>query len=424
MMKVKSEYKTTKLGEIPGDWEFDTLDSITIEHKQGYYTKEAYSNKGTKLIRITDLRNQTINYDSMPNLEVSVADYEAYKVKPGDFLFARSGAIGRYGIARNFGEKAIFASYIIRFRFNQKKALNNFIGYFYQSYYSERQLSKITQGSSNININANNIKSLQIPLPPIKEQQKIAEILSTVDEQIEQTDQLIEKTKELKKGLMQQLLTKGIGHTEFKHSEISEIPIEWEIKTLKEISSSKGDYGIGASAIEYNLNKPRYLRITDISEDGKLLDNDIRGFDSEKYEPYILKVNDIVFARTGNSTGKSYIYKKEDGDLVYAGFLIKFSIDQNISNSQFIFYTTQTLRYKNWVSKMSVRSGQPGINSKEYGELLMPVPSLEEQHKIAEIISSVDEDIDVYEEEKSKYEELKKGLMQQLLTGKTRVKVD
>ncbi|WP_347043161.1 restriction endonuclease subunit S, partial [Bacteroides fragilis] len=100
----------------------------------------------------------------------------------------------------------------------------------------------ITQGSSNININANNIKELKVAIPSMEEQEKIASILSTVDEQIDNVDGLIEKNKELKKGLMQQLLTKGIGHTKFKKSEVGEIPEEWEVMVLEDVCDILDSY--------------------------------------------------------------------------------------------------------------------------------------------------------------------------------------
>lgn len=202
-----TEFKESIFGSIPITWKITNFDALTIDHKQGYYTKESYVESGVKIVRITDLQNPRINYKNMPMLDISDKDFDAYKVTEGDFLFARSGAIGRYGIVENLVDKAIFASYLIRFKFDLTKVKNRFLGYFYESSFSEQQLKMITQGSSNININANNIKALKIVLPPLKEQEKIVEILSSVDDQIDIYEQERAKYEELKKGLMQQLLT-------------------------------------------------------------------------------------------------------------------------------------------------------------------------------------------------------------------------
>lgn len=199
-------------------------------------------------------------------------------------------------------------------------------------------------------------------------------------------------------------------------TELGEIPTDWKVNTLGEISLGKGEYGIGASATEYMEGMPRYLRITDIGDNCRILFNDIKGLDDENYEKYILKYGDIVFARTGNTTGKGYAYEEKDGELVYAGFLIKFSINNKIAKSKFIKYIIQSKRYWDWVGVMSTRSGQPGINSNEYSSFNIQIPPIEEQEKIASILSTVDEKIDNVDELIEKNKELKKGLMQQLLT--------
>ena len=142
----------------------------------------------------------------MPLLQITQKDFEQYKISNGDFLFARSGAIGRYGIVED-GTEAVFGSYIIRFKFDKNKILNRFFGYLYETSIIWKQLQAITQGSSNININANNIKALKIPLPKLEEQQAIATILSDMDAEIAALEQKRDKTRALKQGMMQELLT-------------------------------------------------------------------------------------------------------------------------------------------------------------------------------------------------------------------------
>lgn len=421
MMEVNNGYKFTELGEIPSDWEFKTLDSITIEHKQGYYTKEAYSDKGTKLIRITDLHNQTIDYDRMPTLEVSIDDYESYKVDPGDFLFARSGAIGRFGIVRDYDEKAIFASYIIRFKFNQKKASNDFIGYFYQSDYSERQLNKITQGSSNININANNIKSLKIPLPSLKEQQKIAEILSTVDGHIDQTDQLIEKSKELKKGLMQDLLTKGIGHNSYKQTEIGLLPSEWTYDYIDNFAERKSGHTPDKKNISYWQGTIPWISLADLSKLDKRYIFETNTYTTSEgvnnSSAIVLPKGTIVISRDA-TVGKIGIMGSE---MATSQHFINYVCGENLNNIYLYYYL---LSKKELFKRIAIGSTIKTIGLDFFKKLKIVVPPIDEQIKITNILTSVDEDIEGYEQEKMKYEKLKKGLMQQLLTGKTRVKVD
>ncbi|MGB7890965.1 MAG: restriction endonuclease subunit S [Microcoleus sp.] len=199
-------YQETEIGAIPKDWGLCQVSKVTVGHKQGYYTKDKYVENGTRLVRITDLYNPRIDYEAMPMLHISDKDFEQYKISKGDFLFARSGAIGRYGIV---GENidAIFGSYIIRFNFNENKLLNSFFGYVFETQIMWKQLLSITQGSSNINIKAGNIKALTIPLPDTEEQRSIATLLCDMDTEIVALEQRRDKTHALKQGMMQELLT-------------------------------------------------------------------------------------------------------------------------------------------------------------------------------------------------------------------------
>ncbi|MBF8278478.1 MAG: hsdS, partial [Candidatus Brocadiaceae bacterium] len=198
--------KQTEIGVIPKDWAMVKVNDITINHRQGYYTKDKYVNDGAYLVRITDLLNPRINYFGMPKLNISKSDFELYKIKKGDFLFARSGAIGRYGIVYE-DVNAVFGSYIIRFTFDIAKVINEYFGFLYETELVLKQLLSITQGSSNININANNIKSIKIPLPTLLEQTAISQILSDMDAEIEALEQKLDKYRMIKQGMMQELLT-------------------------------------------------------------------------------------------------------------------------------------------------------------------------------------------------------------------------
>lgn len=192
---------------------------------------------------------------------------------------------------------------------------------------------------------------------------------------------------------------------------------EWKKSNLGNISSNEM-YGMNSAAKDYDgFNK--YIRITDISEtSNKFIPNPLTSPDGDLEDKYKLKKGDIVFARTGASTGKTYLYDDNDRNLYFAGFLIKFHIDN--ANPKFIFYNTLKEEYLNWVSVMSVRSGQPGINSNEYKKLPIILPSLDEQNKISNFLTSIDKKIDLLERKHQFYQEFKKFLMQQIFTQKLR----
>jgi len=179
----------------------------------------------------------------------------------------------------------------------------------------------------------------------------------------------------------------------YKMTELGLIPNDWKVSKLRDICTGKGTYGINAAAVSYDKNLPTYLRITDIDVDGTFISNKKKSVNHQDSDNFYLNVGDIVFARTGNTTGKSYLYNKADGKLVYAGFLIKFSPDKELYSVNFLKHFTETKIYWDWVKVMSTRSGQPGINEKQYSGLSLPFPPLKEQKKIAKILSTVDNKI-------------------------------
>jgi len=191
----------------------------------------------------------------------------------------------------------------------------------------------------------------------------------------------------------------------------------WVKSNLGNVSSDEM-YGMNSAATDFDgFNK--YIRITDISESSnKFVPSPLTSPDGNLDEKFKLKEGDIVFARTGASTGKTYIYDKNDGNLYFAGFLIKFNI--NKAYPKFVFYNTLKDEYKNWVSVMSVRSGQPGINSNEYKKLPLNIPSLDEQKKISDFLESIDSKINLLKKKYEYYQEFKKYLMQQIFAGKLR----
>ena len=170
---------------------------------------------------------------------------------------------------------------------------------------------------------------------------------------------------------------------------------EWKTYTLEEICTGKGTYGIGASAVAYDSNKYTYLRITDINDDGTLNKGELKSVDDEEAYKYILQKNDIVFARTGNSTGRSYFYDGTDGELVYAGFLIKFSLDPSKVNPRIMKYYTHSQDYYDWVKSFDTGGTRGNINAKTYGLMPITLPPREVQDKIVEVLKSIDEKIDL-----------------------------
>ena len=271
------------------------------------------------------------------------------------------------------------------------------------------RLLDLNQGTSIKGFVREDLISLPISLPSKEEQTKIASFLSAVDEKISQLTQKHELLNQYKQGMMQKLFSQEIR---FKADDGSEFG-EWEERKLSEISQ-KAMYGMNAAATEYDgINK--YLRITDICEFSNSFKKDnLTSPNAELFDRYKLQLGDLLFARTGASVGKSYLYREDDGITYFAGFLIRFSLNTNLVIPYFIFLQTLIKEFCQWVVTNSMRSGQPGINAEEYSSYIFKVPCLEEQTKIANFLSSIDQKIEVVAQQIEQAKTWKKGLLQQM----------
>lgn len=155
----------------------------------------------------------------------------------------------------------------------------------------------------------------------------------------------------------------------------------------------KGSYGIAASAVERKADLPTYLRITDIFDDGTLNLSELKSVDAPNSDKYILKPNDIVFARTGGSTGRNYFYDGSDGVFVYAGFLIKFSIDPEKVNPKYVKYYCRSKQYNDWVQSFNTGSTRGNINAQIFGNMEIPLPERKQQDYLVSILEPIDEKI-------------------------------
>jgi type I restriction enzyme S subunit len=171
-----------------------------------------------------------------------------------------------------------------------------------------------------------------------------------------------------------------------------------------------GNYGIPASAEDFDADKVRYLRITDISTDGNLLDSDKKSVSSPNIDKYILSEGDIVFARTGNSTGKTYYHEDKNGKLAYAGFLIKYSLDPKKVNPKYLRYFTISTEYLTWVSNLSLGSTRGNINAQTFCQCPILLPSRKQQDLLVSVLSALDSKIELNNRINAELESLAKTI--------------
>lgn len=288
-----------------------------------------------------------------------------------------------------------------------------FLSYFLKT--KGEALLGCSQGMAIKGFTKEDISRLDIAFPSLEEQQKIADCLTSIDELITAQAKKFETLKAHKKGLVQKLFP-AEGETvpklrflEFRGSK------DWVESSLGACLSSKPEYGINAPAVPFSEELPTYLRITDISESGNYIKSKKVSVAKEVTEKNYLQDGDIVLARTGASVGKAYKYRNADGNLVFAGFLIRVRPNIEKLNSELLFQFLSTDQYWFWVNFSSARSGQPGINGAEYASLPIPLPpTMSEQKKVADCLASVDKLIAGQAKKINAIKAHKKGLMQQL----------
>ena len=189
---------------------------------------------------------------------------------------------------------------------------------------SAQGFGRIANGITRFGLTLDATRNLAILLPPLPEQMAIAAVLDSIDDAIEGTEAVIAATEQLRDSLLHQLLTRGVPgwHTEWKEAPgLGTILAAWEVVRLGEVCAPP-EYGASASARPFDPKLPRYVRITDITDDGRLRKADVASADPSAVDGYELGPGDLLFARSGATVGKTYLYRPEDGPCVYAGYLI------------------------------------------------------------------------------------------------------
>ena len=253
--------------------------------------------------------------------------------------------------------------------------------------WSAKMKSSAAAGTMQI-VNRTEFSELKTWLPSLIEQQAISDFFRQLDNLITLHQRKLDKLHKVKRSLLERMFPRnGANVPEIRFSGFTDA---WEQRKLGEISESF-EYGLNAAATEYD-GKHKYIRITDIDDSTHLfLQDDLTSpdIDFSTADDYLLQEGDVLFARTGASVGKTYIYRRSDGDLYFAGFLIRAKIKSDY-DADFVFQNTLTDSYDSYIRITSQRSGQPGVNAQEYANFALSVPSLAEQKKIGAYFSHLD----------------------------------
>lgn len=430
---LREGYKEVQFGprpmNIPSEWEVRKLDHLT--NNSGSYGANVsaveYDPKKPRYIRITDIGDDGFLKDD-DRKSISCDDAEGYYLSAGDLLFARTGATaGKSYLCREGGTDSAYAGYLIRFGLDESQVDTDFLALYVQSKLYDDWVDRITRHGAQQNINATEYRHLDVLYPPIPEQRRIADILSTVDKQIQQTEEIINETKELKQGLIQDLIFFGRNPNGSQTVQIgpmtTEIAESWDVTTVGEVTT-KVQYG-SSESLSAEGEHPVF-RMNNI-EDGKMVSSPMKysSLEEDQVEKYLVKKGDILFNRTNSIdlVGKSGIFDLE-GDYVFASYLIRLRTDEKM-NPYFLNYYLNSHIGQDILFSIATRgASQANINATNLKTVKVPHPPREQQDRIVNQIQKVEEKIERERETKQHLQELKHGLMQDLLTGKVRVNTE
>ena len=232
------------------------------------------------------------------------------------------------------------------------------------------------KGMAQRNLDMPSFKKIIIPIPPLSEQQRIVSELDLLSSIIEKKKAQLKEYDQLAQSIFYDMFGDPI-----------ENPKGWEVKKLGEVAKEKLSYGSGASAVPYD-NEIRYVRITDIKDDGEL-NCDIVSPNTYD-DKYLLSDGDILFARSGATVGKTFLYKEKYGKCIYAGYLIRLIPNAKIVIPSYVYGFTKSPYYRSFVAKAQNAVAQPNINAKQYSELSIPLPPLPLQQSFASKIEGIE----------------------------------
>jgi type I restriction enzyme, S subunit len=441
--KVKQGYKLVKTlfgkyEEIPDDWEIKKLGQIISKTQLGTGRVGVVGGKGIPLLKMGNLTFGKFNFNKLEKIPLSeVESGESYLLEKNDFIFNTRNSeklVGKCSVWKDDLPKAIFNNNLMRISFSHEVNNSEYISYFFNSPFGRLSLRRLVDRTTSVAaIYFGQLKILKLFLPKIQEQQRITSILSGIDNLIDSYDKAIEYSTKLKRGLMQQLFTKGIAQKKFKKvkwlfgKEI-EIPEKWEIKRTVDIGKDFGDSPFGSllKSKDYTKKGIPVLQGKNIKNNQFVWKNGIfvskEKFDSLKRSH--CNIGDLVFQKIG-TIGVVAIIPKLDSHETYllSTNMMKMSVKETIMDIKFTYYLFVADKMQKQIQSMARGNVQPIFNFTTLKKLLVVVPPISEQQKIASILNTIDSKITGLKSKKTYIESLKKELMQKLLIGQIRVKV-
>lgn len=410
---------------LPEGWKWVRLGEVVEKIRNGYvYSFQQIKKEGIPITRIESISEGCIDENKVGYLDLTHNELvKDFKLEVGDILFSHINSfehVGKTSIYKGKPSFLIHGMNLLLLRAKKSICSPFFLIFLLKSEEIRGKIRNLSgQAVNQVSVNTFDLYNLKLPLPPLPEQQKIAEILETIDNAIEKTEKIIEKFQRIKQGLMQDLLTKGIDEKgnirsekthKFKDSPLGRIPEEWEVVRLGEVGelrkekalSPKNNIYIGLENIEKGTGKIN----------GFIPSDEIKGISN------IFKTGDILFGKLRPNLRKFW-YAKYNG-YCSTEFLVIFPINEKIIK-EFLYLVIGSNNFLNLAESKVFGTKMPRTSWDILKNYSFPLPPLPEQQRIAEILSQIDETIEKEQKYKEKLERLKQGLMEDLLTGKVQV---
>ena len=359
------QYK--KLGEI-----CDFISGGTPSKSKNEYWK----NGNIPWIKISDFKEKYIKFSDEKITKIGLESSSAKILKKGTILYTIFASVGKVAI---LDIEATTNQAVVGINLKEDNSIDkDFLYYFLCSI--ENNIKKQARGVAQNNINISILKNINIPILPMSFQKNIVKTLNKLENILDN----LKQKKLLINFLNKSLFIRFFGNPEYNEK-------GWSFSSLKDISLTKGEYGSNKPAINYNGGY-RYIRITDITTNGELKEDKVGVSDEEiEAQKYLLKENDILFARSGATVGKNFFYNKKYGKCIFAGYLIRFQLNVHLVLATYLKKFLETNYYWNWVKNCQNIVAQPNINAKQYGEdLKIMLPPIELQNKFAERVEKIE----------------------------------
>lgn len=434
----------TEKFNLPSSWKIDKLENLTNLIIDGTHHTPKYTENGVPFLRVTDIQSKEINKSKLKyiSLEEHKELIKRCLPKKGDLLLSKNGTIGITKIVDWDWKFSIFVSLAL---IKLKPRIDaNYLSYILKSDITQWQIIRRAKQGTVTNLHLEEIREIEVPTLSLNHQQKIAKILSTCDSVIEKTKEAIKKYQAIKAGMMDDLFTRGIDPVTkklrpsykdapelYKKSELGMIPKDWDISNFENATEIITDFTANGSfeslrvnvKYYYETNYARLIRLTDLRQN---LENDGVYVDKEGFN-YLTKSelfeNDIMLANVGEYTGFACLMPKVNYFATIAPNMFLIRADKLLFDSIYMYFFMIYSLFTRQVDNVSASSATKLLNKTNFRATNLFKPLKTEQEMISSKLQSIDNKIQTEQNTLKKYEQIKKGLMDDLLTGKKEVKV-